>query len=67
MMIFKYKDAIDDCKIAIANDNKYISAYKKISTCYFQLNEPDSAEDILKKGLISCPENNELQEKVSIL
>jgi len=66
MMAFKYKDAINDCLIAIGSDKKYILAYKRISTCYFQLNDPDSAEEILEKGLKSCPGNCELQEKVNI-
>ncbi|ORX83879.1 TPR-like protein [Anaeromyces robustus] len=64
MMITKYEKAINDATEAIKNDRNYISAYKRTATCYLQLNKLNSAEEILKSGLNSCPENSELIEKL---
>ncbi|OUM63806.1 hypothetical protein PIROE2DRAFT_61073 [Piromyces sp. E2] len=64
MMVLNYEKAIDDCKKVIRNDNKNVTAYKRIANCYFQLNKPENAKDILEKGLCSCPGDIELQEKV---
>jgi len=65
MMTFKYEKAIYDCKVAIENDKKYVSAYIRLANCYFQLNKPSNAEKFLEKGICCCSDNCKLQEKVS--
>jgi len=65
MMVYKYKEATKDCKVAIESDRKYISAYKRITMCYFQLNQTFYAKETLKDGVLVCPENIELQEHVN--
>jgi len=67
MMILKYDKAIYDCRKVIENDKKCIKAYIRMAKCYFQLNKPKDAKNILEEGLDSCPVNQELQEYVNIL
>lgn len=63
----KYKDAIEDCDIAILVNPSYTKAYVRRMTCFEQTEQIEDALQDAKKALELSPTNRDIQKHVKRL
>mmetsp|Transcript_6718 Transcript_6718/g.9640 ORF Transcript_6718/g.9640 Transcript_6718/m.9640 type:complete len:320 (-) Transcript_6718:70-1029(-) len=63
----KYKDAIEDCDIAILVNPSYTKAYVRRMTCFEQSEQIEDALQDAKKALELSPTNRDIQKHVNRL